>query len=160
MITIPFKDWTLKVDREATVAAYAAVTNGSAGDCDCADCKNYSASRDNIFPLFVKSLLAQLGIDCNKESEVWKIDRDVDGLHLYNGFFHFKGSFEGKDCAIPMEGGNGFTFSMTPIDNQMSIGFWMSNSLSYFENKEDVVQVEFEVKLPWVIDKALESETS
>lgn len=55
---------------------------------------------------------------------------------------------------------NGFTFSMTPIDNQMSIGFWMSNSLSYYENKEDVVQVEFEVKLPWVIDKALEYETS
>ena len=157
MVILPFKEWTLTVDREATLTTYTSVANGSAADCDCSDCKNYLANREIVFPSMIKSLFNQLGIDYRKESEVWKMYKDEEGLHLYNGIFHFKGSFEGKSCEVPLPNTNNFTCSMTPIDEHFSLGFRYANDLSYFTNNDNLVQVEFEVKLPWVIDKKLES---
>lgn len=156
-MVIIFNEWSLTVDREATLTTYASVANGSAEDCDCLDCKNYLANRDIVFPSIVKSVLNQLGIDYRKESEVWKMYKDQDGSHLYNGIFHFKGSFEGKNCEVSIPGSKGFTFDMTPINKHFSIGFRMASELTYFTDKDNLVQVEFEVKLPWVIDKKLES---
>jgi hypothetical protein len=152
MTTVTFKDWTLTVDREATQLAYSSVINGSAEDCKCDDCKNYVVCRANAFPNEIILLLDQLGIDYRKESEVWRLYEDEDGNHLYNGFFHFKGGFEGKDCFVTTDGRNG-TFSMTDINESFSIGFRIANELTYFKDKENLVQVEFEIKIPWMIDK-------
>lgn len=157
MTTVTSKDWTLTVDRESTQLTYASVVNGSAEDCKCDDCKNYVACCAMAFPGEVILLLDQLGIDYRKESEVWRMSKDEDGNHLYNGIFHFKGSFEGKDCFITADGRNG-TFSMTDIVESFSIGFRIANQLTYFKDKENLVQVEFETKIPWIIDKKLEPE--
>jgi len=98
-----------------------------------------------------------LGIDYRKESEVWRVLKNEDGLHSYNGFFHFKGSFEGKDCMVPLPSG-GATFDLTEFGAYFSIGFRGDNSLAYFKDNTDLVQVEFETKIPWSIDKTLESD--
>lgn len=155
MNTVAFKDWSLTVDREATQLTYASVFNGSAEDCECDDCKNYVVCRVMAFPDEVILLLDQLGIDYRNESEVWRMYKDGDGNHLYNGFFHFKGSFEGKDCFITGDGRNG-TFSMTDINGSFSIGFRIASQLAYFKNKENLVQIEYEIKVPWAIHKSLE----
>lgn len=80
-----------------------------------------------------------------------------DGVHIYSGFVHFKGSFEGKDCFVTSDGRNG-TFSMTDINESFSVGFRIASDLAYFNDNENLVQVEFEAKIPWTIDKKLESE--
>src|SRR4051812_23714034 len=122
MVIIPFKDWTLTVDRVATLTTYASVLNGSAEDCGCTECRNYSVNKEIVFPTVAISLFDQLGIDYSKESEVWRMFKDKDGSHRYNGTFHFKGSFIGKDCFITDDGKNG-TFLLTDINESFSIGF-------------------------------------
>lgn len=158
MTTVTFRDWTLTVDRGATQITYASVVTGSAEDCKCDDCKNYVVYRPTAFPDEIILLLHQLGIDYRKESEVWRMSKDEDGNHLYNGIFHFKGSFEGKDCFVTDDGSNG-TFSMTDINESFSIGFRIASELTYFKDKENLVQVEFETRIPWMIDKKLEPES-
>ena len=98
-----------------------------------------------------------MGIDYRKESEVWRVLKNDDGLHSYNGFFHFKGSFEGKDCVITFPTGGG-EFDVTEIGTYFSIGFRVDNSLAYFKDNANLVQVEFEILIPWNIDKTLESD--
>lgn len=158
MTTVKFRDWILTVDQNATQLTYASVVNGSAEDCKCDDCKNYVDCRAEAFPDEIKLLLKQLGIDYKKESEVWRVFKDKDGNHRYNGFFHFKGSFEGKNCFISDDGRNG-TSAMTDINEMFSIGFTFASHLTYFNDKDNLVQVEFETKIPWSIDKKLEPES-
>ncbi|NRF41032.1 hypothetical protein HQN83_20075 [Pedobacter sp. LMG 31643] len=155
MLLVAFRDWTLTVDREVTKATYASVVNGSAEDCKCPECLNYIQGRDKAFPDEIKSLFDMLGVDYRKESEVWRMYKHKDGLHIYSGFFHFKGSFEGRDCFVTADGRNG-TFSMTDINESFSIGFRIVSDLAYFKDYENLVQVEFEVKIPWTIDEKLE----
>jgi len=152
MKTIQFHDWLLHVDMDLTRSTYSAVTNGSADECSCNDCLNYVTNRTNAFPAEIKVLLDELGIDCRKESEVWRMCKDLDGLHRYAGFFHFKGSFEGESCVLQEPNGV-TTLKLVNIGSNFSIGFCFDNSLAYFENIENLVQVEFEVRLPWVISE-------
>lgn len=156
MVIISFKEWTLTVNREVTQSTYASVTNGSAEDCLCMDCINYSSNRESVFPCEVKLLLEQLGIDYRKESEVWRMFKGDEGLHTYTGIFHYKGIFDGKDCIVPMGDGKSFTFTMTPINESFSIGFRVASDLSYFSDENGLVQLEYEVKIPWSIDKKSE----
>ncbi|WP_448103621.1 hypothetical protein [Pedobacter panaciterrae] len=157
MAIVTFRDWTLTVDYEVTKATYASVVNGSAEDCKCNDCMNYIADRERAFPDEIKLLFDQLGVDYRKESEVWRMYKHKDGMHIYSGIFHFKGSFEGKDCFVTSDGRNG-TFSMTDINESVSIGFRIASQLPYFKDSEGLVQVEFETKVPWTLDKKLESD--
>lgn len=155
MTTVTFRDWTLTVDREATRSACASVINGSAEDCKCDECENYIACKTIAFPDEIKSLLDRLGVDYRKEIDIWRMCKDEDGKHRYSGFFHFKGSFDGKDCFIKKTDGGG-TMSMTAIDESFSIGFTVAEDFTYFKDKESLVQVEFEARVPWTIDKKLE----
>ena len=47
---------------------------------------------------------------------------------------------------------------MTDINESFSVGFRIASDLAYFNDNENLVQVEFEAKIPWTIDKKLESE--
>lgn len=157
MDIISFRNWTLNVDREITQSTYDTIENGSPEDCKCTDCINYIAGRDAVFPDEIKQLFRQLGINYKKEAEIWRMYRDETGLHHYAGFFHFKGTFDGEDCAIPLQGG-GANIILTPINEFFSIGFRIGNDLTSFKEKEGLVQIEFEAKISWMIDKKLESE--
>lgn len=153
--TISYKDWNLIVDREATKIAYDNCETGSAEGCDCNDCKNFADNKDKIYPEEIKGLFDKLGIDYRKEAEVSHYCRQADGLHYYGGWFHFNGQFKGKDCTVPLPSG-GHTLELTPVTENFSIGFRVDNSLTIFAEKEGLVQIEFESKIPWTIDKKLE----
>jgi len=157
-VIISFKNWKFSVDREATERTYASFAVGSAEECGCIECANYLATRESIFPDEIKLLLNELGIDFKKEAEVWRMYKNQKGNHCYNGIFHFKGCFDGEDCAIPMPDGKGFTFSLNPITDRFSIGFRMASELSNFTDTNDLVQVEYEIEMPWAIDKKAEPE--
>ena len=157
MKTIKYRDWELIVDSELTKLTYNDVVVGSPESCNCNDCRNFANNREEIYPDEVKKLFNEFGIDYKKESEICHYCRQGDGLHVYGGWFHFKGRFRGKNCTVPMNSG-GYTLELTPINDKFNIGFHYSSALTFFNNKENLVQIEFETKTPWTIEKELESE--
>lgn len=151
-----FRDWQFEVDRELTRQTYANVTGSGADTCVCNDCKNYVAFRDKVFPEEVQKLFSDLGIDYRKEVEITSFETLPNGLLHIGGWFHFKGRVEsGKDYRAPFPGG-GHTFDLTYITDNFSIGFAEGDDLTYFEDKNGLVQVEFMTNIPWIIDKSLE----
>ena len=54
--------------------------------------------------------------------------------------------------------GGGFTFDLTPITDNFSIGFSVGSDLAFFDDKNGLIQVEFDTFIPWIIDKKLENE--
>lgn len=154
---VNYRGWVFEVDRELTEQTYRKVSASGADTCPCSDCKNYVAYRDKVFPEEIKKLLADLGIDYQKEVEVTSYETLPNGLHHIGGWFHFKGRvLKGKDYRVPLPGG-GHTFDLTKVSDNFSIGFAESSDLTYFEDRSGLVHVEFDTNIPWVIDKALET---
>lgn len=143
--TIKFRDWVLKTDPEFNSEVYSKGGNSSALSCGCDNCLEFNSLKEEIYPEEIKSLFKQLGIDFKKEAEVSYLAIE-NGMKLYIGFFHFKGAFEGKDCTI--ETANGYVLELTPITKNFHIGFRIDNSLSFFEEKDQLVQIEFEARIP------------
>lgn len=155
--TVKYRDWEFEVDRELTRQTYESISVSGADSCVCNDCKNYAAYRDKVFPDEIKKLFDDLGIDYKKEVEITSFETLPNGLHLIGGWFHFKGWVtSGKDYRVPLSLG-GHTFDLTIITDKFSIGFTEGNDLTFFPDKNDLVQVEFMVKIPWIIDKSLET---
>ena len=84
-------DQTVRYDRDATAAAYGNLQQGSAEECGCISCANFAAQRSLVYPASFLALLEQLGIDPNKEGEVFEYGPVQDGCHLYGGWFYFVG---------------------------------------------------------------------
>lgn len=145
---IKYKDWVLSVDYERTKQVYDNVSKGSPETCTCSPCQNFAANRENIYPQEIKDLLENPGIDYHKESEIYHMGKYDRGLY-YGGWFHFKGSVETDTNTEKTN---------IPITDNFSIGFMKDYSLSYFPREEynELVQVEFYVSSPWIIEKELE----
>lgn len=152
MTTIKYRDWELIVDKELTKLTYEKVEVGGVESCTCSECKNFANNRENIYPNEIKELLTNLGIDYRKECEVWRYSIDESGRHCYSGWFHFKGHFKGKSLSSPTIDKISH-YSLTPITDSFSLGFLYDSSLTFFEEKENLVQVEFEAKTTWTIDE-------
>src|ERR1700719_332108 len=91
MTEIQIGDQTIRYDREATAAVYASGEHGFAEKCGRIFCENVAAQRNLVYPDSFKALLEQLGIDPNKEAEVFEYGPVEDGYHLYGGWFYFVG---------------------------------------------------------------------
>lgn len=91
-----------------------------------------------------------------KESEISYYCRLDNGLHLYGGWFYFKGRFIGPDCSVQDSDGKGTGF--LEISENFEMGLNYGNFMSFFENPEDLIQLEFSARVPWIIDQALEPE--
>jgi hypothetical protein len=157
--TVKYKDWEFEVDRELTRQTYDSVSVSGAESCVCNDCKNYVVYRDNVFPEEIKRLFDDLGIDYKKEVEITSYEILPNGLHHVGGWFHFKGKLlNGKSYRAPTPDNAGYTFDMTKIKDDFTIGFAPGNDLAQFADKADLIQVEFMTFIPWVLDKSLESQ--
>jgi len=157
---ITYKDWVFEVDFNRTKEVYDKIEMGSPEGCECNDCKNFSANRENIYPTEVKKLLEEFGVDYRKESEICHYCKLESGKHFYGGWFHFKGKMiDGKDCKINHPNG-GSTFDSIPINDDFKIAFMKGSDLSFFDKEEskDLIQIEFLANSEWVIDKNVESE--
>jgi hypothetical protein len=154
---ITYRNWNIEVDKKLTQQEYSDIDKPSAESCGCENCLNYIENRSNIFPNEVKELFKELGADFNKEIEISHMARLENGLHYYSGWFHFIGNFKGKDCSIPLPSG-GSTIELTQLTNNFGIGFTNAKTLSVFKTDEDLVQIEFDCKIPWTIEKELEPE--
>ena len=120
------------------------------------NCKNFIAARQEIYPQEVLDLFRQLGVDYEKEADASEMMVDENGYHHYYGIFHFKGRLlKGKDCAVALPSG-GHTIELDEITPNFSIGFTSGKSLALLEDKDELVQIEFSVSIPWIIDSELE----
>lgn len=152
---VRFQDWTFEVDRAFTEQTYEKVLGSGADTCICSDCKNYVAYRDRVFPDIILNFFKELGIDYRKEVEVSHYETLPDGLRHIGGWFHFKGRvLTGKTCRVPLPGG-GHSFSLTKVQENFKIGFAPGKDLTFFNDQDDLVQIEFETNIPWVLRKTL-----
>lgn len=145
--------WQIKCDFEATRRTFSEIHLGSPEACGCGSCLNFVANRDKAYPSETLFIFERLGIDFRKESEIWHSYRDESGLHHYNGFFHFVGFIEsGKNVAIQVV--NGYSdYDFESVGEYFRYGFTSDAQLipECFTG-EQVTQLEFETKIPWVLN--------
>ncbi len=79
-------DQIVKFDCEKTRMAYAAMQTGDAERCGCSGCRNFAAQRKSAYPDHFFVLLAQMGIDPEKEGEVYECGPEGE-LYRYGGWF-------------------------------------------------------------------------
>jgi hypothetical protein len=84
-------DQLIRYDRAMTVKAYEGMTQGGADECTCSFCRNFKQNRAKAYPRSFLSLLEQLGIDRNKEGEVYEVYTDEKGKCNFGGWFFLTG---------------------------------------------------------------------
>jgi hypothetical protein len=152
METVDLGRWTIQCDPEGTRVAFSLVPIGSPESCGCNDCLNFAAARDRAYSSAALAIFNQLGIDSQKESEIWHTHRDETGLHHYGGFFHFLGTIEsGRDVMVKMNGYSTYDFEM--IGEHFEWGLRAETALvpEAFAGGP-VTQLEFTTRIPWVIN--------
>ena len=148
MNTMKIGKWEVEFDRDATRAAYAKIENFCVEQCHCVYCKNFEAIRDEVYTEEFKSILKDIGIDARKEAEVYYIRAVNKNRHLYGGWFHFVGryNYTGTDR---INGHNNLIKINDTIEMSLSDHALLVDSAF---KSEAVVQLEFKVEVPWVIE--------
>ena len=135
-------DQLIRHDREATAAAYSSLSSGGADRCTCIYCRNFAAQRGAIYPPAFRELLDQLGIDPNKEGEVFDLVGPADWkIRPTGGWFYFVGEFIEKGEKL-MQAGN-FQYWFQPSFPRPPACFG-----------EPVLAVEFSAQVPWVLNES------
>jgi hypothetical protein len=134
-------DQTIRFDRTLTRTAYSTLPGGDAERCGCLYCLNFAAQRSSVYPSEFRSLLQQIGIDFEKEGEVYEVAPEGN-LRIYGGWFYFVG-----EIAEPGERNASLDI----------FEFWFANAKQLPQPAVDfgdkVAAVEFITKLPWVLAK-------
>lgn len=139
MKTVKIGPWTVKLDTEKTRDFYKK-HHRITEDCSCHHCENYSLAVDS-FPEQMQTHFERLGIDPQKEGEVFVGEDDGKDMLLYMGFYHVVGELvEGPKQAVAEEDGLRFYFS--DQTDLVPEGF-----------PEPVLQWEFELEVPWLLEK-------
>ena len=144
----------IDIDVEKTKSFYETAELLSEG-CECQGCRNYEKAVD-FADVEVKEILDALGIDMKKAAEVWGYFAKEKGMMEYHGFYHL--------CGTLLEGG--FLYQrvadkeyrmmddcMHVINENFMIGFTETIDLLEDEFPEPIVQLEFSIYLPWVLDE-------
>ncbi len=130
----------IRCDTERTRKAYAAMERGDAERCGCSYCRNFAAQRSTVYPENFRLLLDQLGIDPEKEGEVYECGPE-DSLRIYGGWFYFAGELTGPDERV--------------TDANSVFEYWFADAKHYpvpvVDFGNSVMSVQFVTKLPWII---------
>jgi hypothetical protein len=149
-------DQLIRFDREATIAAYSAVTQGWADRCTCSGCRNFARQRDRVYPIEFRNLLNTLGIDPAKEGEAVH-HGPASGFQFYGGWFYFVGELLEKGESIvsirrvPTTVDPRRERSSVPEEFQYFIGTAFPRPPAAFG--KSVAAVEFSTLLPWVLEE-------
>ena len=85
-------DQLVRYDRDATIHAYNLLPFGGADGCGCVHCRNFAAQRATAYPQGFRTFLEQMGIDPNKEGEVFDMLGPSDSKRRpTGGWFYFLG---------------------------------------------------------------------
>ena len=140
-------------DHDATRAAYAAIPVGGPEECGCIHCLNFATQRSKVYPAIVLGLFEKLGIQSNREAEIYHMARLETGKHFYGGWFHFVGSILSGADAAKQIAENSWQPDLESQSEFFSLGFSARADLVRDPFKGlPLVQFEFTAKIPWVID--------
>jgi hypothetical protein len=136
---IIFENWTIEYDKAATQALYNSIPIGSAEECLCDACTYFAKNRTKAFPLSFLEFLQTVGIDFQKEAEVYTFgDFDEKAPKSYQGWFHLIGNIlidSGKEIKIDQDG--------------FSVIFLAKKDLIPEEWRDhSVIQIEFSTTIP------------
>ena len=119
METVEFEGWVLKVDRDATLAAYADMEIATPPGCGCPDCMRFGSVRRSLFPTSVLPLLMRIGVDLDKEAELSNFGPDENGRDNWWWFYHFVGAVVER----PYEPRTKFVVPGTQVTPAFSLSF-------------------------------------
>jgi hypothetical protein len=142
MEQIQLGDQIIRYDRDRTRKAYATMKSASAERCGCSPCRNFIVQRSTVYPENFRLLLDQLGIDPEKESEVYECG-PKGSLIGYEGWFYLAGELiePGERMA---DAGSGFQYYFRGAKRLPTL------EADFGEN---VLAVEFLTELPWIISE-------
>lgn len=146
MEEVIFKNILLFTDKAYNEAFYKAK---EWEPCECLYCQNFEAYKSQVFPKECLELFEKLGVDAQKYAEIMEFP-DINGLHSYIGWFHFKGDFKLLNNNEITEIKSSETFKIT---ENFSLSFDFDKTLTLFPPLNDLVQIQFEVKIPWLLKK-------
>jgi len=152
MPKVGFKDWLFEADVDRTREVFEKTSHGGSEDCICDLCKNYRAQKDNVFPSEVRDFFESVGINYRKECETWTTHKLENGNIHYSGWFHFAGTMLKGLSSKRNISDNGYSLELEKVNENFEIGFIDERSLTFFDERDQLVQVEFATGLPWVID--------
>jgi hypothetical protein len=134
-------DQFVRYDREATVTAYNTLSSGGAERCNCLYCRNFAAQRAAVYPHAFRTLLGQLGIDPDKEGEVYDAPGPCDmAIRPIGGWFYFVGELVEKGERLIQDGD--FQYWFQPAFPKPPACFG-----------KPVAAIEFAAQIPWVLDE-------
>jgi len=145
MEQIQLGDQMIRYDRQRTGTVYAAIKGGVADRCGCCSCRNFAAQRSTAYPENFRLLLDRLGIDPQKESDVYQCGPEGP-LTMYAGWFYLAGELIEPGERMT-NAGPGFQYFFARR------GFATRTPTPETDFGEDVLAVEFSTKLPWVISE-------
>lgn len=135
------------IDVERTRQFYHGATEIS---CTCDGCVNFVKAVD-VPPAPVKTFFDDLGIDLKKAAEIYIGYQNDDGSLLYLGFCHVCGIILDGDSfwGVLAQKGND-PFRVSP---NFMVHFHNDISLLERNFPKPVIQLEFDARIPWVLDK-------
>jgi hypothetical protein len=134
MIDLTKGDQKIRYDRNATIEIYKKIKIAGADECGCLYCRNFSILREKAYPEEFKSLLHQLGVDINKENEVFEYGPE-NNLYLYGGWFCFVGEI--------IEAGE-------KLKDTQGFQYWFTQSHPKNDHfRQPSVAIEFLTRIPW-----------
>ena len=139
MEQIHLGDQIIRYDAQETRKAYAAMNSGSPERCGCVYCRNFVAQRDTIYPKKFRLLLDQLGIDPEKEGDVFEGSPE-GSLVGYSGWFYLAGELIEAGERMT-DAGPGFQYFFRRSYRPVALA----------DFGEEVLALEFLTRLPWVI---------
>jgi hypothetical protein len=152
--------WRLEVDREATRRAYAARPDRwpLSADCACGDCRNFRAQLATVYPQPALDVFEHLGLTPGREIEIYLTAPLPSGRRKYMGWFHVIGRLvDGPDSHRWAPDRRSACIVHERLDDDFALGVTAWSGLvqpSFEAEQASIVQVEFEVDLPWVLDEA------
>ena len=135
-------DQIIRYDREQTRNAYSAMKGGDAERCGCSYCLNFAAQRTTAYLGDFRLLLNQLGIDPEKEGEVYECGPEGP-LRVYGGWFYFVGEL--------IQAGERMTDTTSGFQYFFTDAKRLPRPVVDFG--KNILAVEFITKLPWVISE-------
>jgi hypothetical protein len=139
MDAFPCGDQIIRFDRSLTAVTYKRIPQGDAERCGCSYCLNFAAQRSSAYPEEFRAILDNIGIDHEKEGEVYELGPEA-GLRIYGGWFYFAGE-------VVQSGARNSTIA--------HFEFWFVNASRLPKPPADfgpnVAAVEFMIKLPWTL---------
>jgi hypothetical protein len=132
-------DQVASYDREATRAAYEALPYGGAERCGCVYCRNFATQRGSAYPKSFRELLLKMGIDPDKEGEVYDMMGPFeDRIRPTGGWFYFVGELLEKGEKLISDGDFKYWFQPSFPRPPACFG-------------EHVAAIEFATNIPWVL---------